>query len=150
MENTLNDTALNGLEAFLNLLKNDVLNSMQAMGKAADAQTIDQMAVTKTSTGFQLELPGFLQILETGRAPTGKNAQTSNPPMIDRIKEWCLEKGIPEKQAWAIKKSIDKNGFKGKPGLLSNPLSAENIKHRVDPVLDQLASIIGMQITVSL
>jgi hypothetical protein len=62
--------------------------------------------------------------------------------MIDRIKQWCQAKGIPEQAAWAIKKSIDKKGFPGTPGILSEPLGDANIDLRLSqniaPIADDI------------
>src|ERR1700761_1586103 len=120
------------LTSFLESLKTDIINSMQAKGKYATGQTAQQITIEGDDDNLQLQIPAYIQILETGRAPTGKNALPGNPPMIDRIKQWCQAKGIPDKAAWAIKKSIDKNGFKGTPGILSEPLGDDNINLRLD------------------
>ena len=42
--------------------------------------------------------------------------------------------------AFESEKSIDKNGFKGKPGILSEPLGDDNINMRLSPVLENLAN----------
>jgi hypothetical protein len=130
----------NQLTLFLDQLKTDLLNSMQAKGSGASPQTISQIAITAEGDKAQLQIPGFLQTLETGRGPTSKNAAPGVPPMIQRIKQWCLAKGIPEREAWAIKKAIDKHGFKGKPGILTEPLSDENIDLRLKPVMENMAN----------
>jgi hypothetical protein len=127
------------LTSFLETIRADIINSLQANGKDASGQTAKQLTITADNTSAQLELPGYMQLLETGRGPTSPDAVAGNPPMIQRIQQWCREKGIPDKAAWAIKKSIDKNGFKGVPGLLSEPLSDDNINRRLDPVLAQMA-----------
>ncbi|MDP9080911.1 MAG: hypothetical protein M3O71_26120 [Bacteroidota bacterium] len=132
------------LTLFLEGIKTDLINSIQASGSAASSQTISQMKTTVTEDKAQLQIPGFLQTLESGRGPTPKNATRGEPPMITRIKQWCQQKGIPEKEAWAIKKAIDKHGFKGKPGILSQPLSDENIDLRLKPVMESVAEeIVG-------
>lgn len=95
---------------------------------------------------MRLELPGYVQLLETGRKPTSANAVPGNPPMIQRIQQWCREKGIPDKAAWAIKKSIDKHGYKGKPGILSIPLGDDNINSRLDILMPCIASAIIDQV----
>jgi hypothetical protein len=84
--------------------------------------------------------------LEKGRVPTGKDAMPGNPPMIQRIMEWCEAKGISVKAAWAIKKSIDKKGYAGKPGILSEPLGGDNINLRLDPVMDDIATEISAEL----
>jgi len=131
---------------FLETLKTDVINSMQAKRADGNGQTVKQLLITVDGSKTQLELPGYMQLLETGRGPTSKNALIGNPPMLQRIRQWCREKGIPDKAAWAIKKSIDKNGFKGKPGILSDPLSDNNISFRLENLLDCIASVITEQL----
>ncbi|MFI5159137.1 MAG: hypothetical protein ACHQF4_09750 [Sphingobacteriales bacterium] len=131
---------------FLETLKTDLVNSMQAKGTDASGQTAKQLTITIDCGKTQLEMPGYIQLLETGRGPTNKNAVASNPPMLQRIQQWCREQGIPDKAAWAIKKSIDKKGFKGKPGILSEPLGDDNINFRLKNLLDCVATVLDEQI----
>jgi hypothetical protein len=130
----------NQLTIFLHSLKTDIINSMQAKGSYGSGRTAKEITITTEGNKAQLQIPFVLQVLEKGRGPTGKNARPGSPPMIDRIKQWCQEKGIPEREAWAIKKSIDKYGFKGKPGLLTEPLSPENIDQRLKSVMTNMAN----------
>jgi len=123
---------------FLELLKTDVINSMQANGKDATGQTAKQLTIVEDGANVQLQLPGYMQMLETGRGPTGLNAVAGDPPMIQRIQQWCQAKGIPDKAVWAIKRSIDKKGFKGIPGLLTEPLGEDNINTRLNPIMDSM------------
>ena len=134
----------------LELLKTDIINSLQAAGSNASRQTAKQLTITQQDNSLQLNLPGYMELLETGRGPTGPNAVPGDPPMIQRIQQWCREKGIPDKAAWAIKKSIDKKGFKGKPGILSAPLGDDNINNHLNPILEAIAEEISKQITGSI
>ena len=136
----------NLLTTFLSSLKTDVVHSMQAKGKYTTGQTAQQITIEASNEKAQLQLPAYMQALETGRSPTGKNALPGNPPMIDRIKQWCQAKGIPDKAAWAIKKSIDKNGYKGTPGILSEPLGNDNINLRLNQSAGPMADKIVNQI----
>jgi len=129
----------NHLTTFLDSLKTDVIHSLQARGKYATGQTAQQITIEGDANSYQLNLPAYIQALETGRSPTGKNAIPGNPPMIDRIKQWCQAKGIPDKAAWAIKKSIGKKGFPGTPGILSEPLGKTNISLRLIQTIDLMA-----------
>ncbi|GAC1312340.1 MAG: hypothetical protein NVSMB24_33640 [Mucilaginibacter sp.] len=138
------------LTQFLETLKTDLINTMQANGRYATGQTVRQFIITGDENGMQLQLPGYTRLLETGRGPTGKNAAASDPPMIQRIKEWCQARGIPDKAAWAIKKSIDKKGYKGITGLLSEPLGDENINLRLTQVLENIAAQVSEQIVKEL
>jgi hypothetical protein len=134
------------LTQFLELLRSDVINALQAAGKNATGQTAKQLTITEDEARVQLQLPGYMQLLETGRGPTSPDAITGDPPMIQRIQQWCQAKGIPDKAAWAIKKSIDKKGFKGIPGLLSEPLGDDNINLRLSQVLDGMAKEISEEL----
>ncbi|HTK21828.1 MAG TPA: hypothetical protein VL442_20065 [Mucilaginibacter sp.] len=127
------------LTIFLESLKSDLIHTMQAKGKYATGQTAQQITVDSNGDNAQLHIPGYLQLLETGRGPTSKTALPGNPPMIDRIKQWCQAKGIPDQAAWAIKKSIDKKGFPGTPGILSEPLGDANINLRLGQNTNLLA-----------
>lgn len=129
----------------LNNLKTDLLNSLQAKGTTA-TQTINQIQITTDGDTQQLQIPGYLQILETGRGPTPKNAPPGNPPMIRRIQQWCQAKGIPDKAAWAIKKKIDKVGYPAKPGIITDALGNDNINARLNESSDQIAENITTQI----
>jgi hypothetical protein len=135
---------------FLELLKTDVINSMQANGKDATGQTAKQLTIVEDGNNVQLQLPGYMQLLESGREPTGLNATAGDPPMIQRIQQWCQAKGIPDKAAWAIKKSIDKKGFKGVPGLLTEPLGDDNINMRLNPLMDSIADAISEELIKSI
>jgi hypothetical protein len=130
----------------LETLKTDVLNSLQANGSGVGGQAAKQITITTDGNTAQLQLPGYLQLLETGRGPTLKDAVAGNPPMIQRIQQWCKEKGIPDKAAWAIKKSIDKKGFKGKPGILSGPLGNDNINMRLNAIMESIAAALNEEV----
>lgn len=150
MSNTDPNSPFRGMGGFLELLKTDIIHSLQANGKMATGQTAQQIIVVTDGDTARLELPGYIQLLESGRGPTGVNPVQGNPSMIDRIKQWCQAKGIPDSAAWAIKHSIDKNGFKGVPGILSQPLGDDNINMRLTPATDQLADTIMQNIIDSL
>ena len=135
----------NNFSHALELLKTDLINSMQAKGSYTTGQTANNIKVVIEANKAQLQIPGILQTLEKGRGPTSKNAPPGNPSMIERIKQWCQAKGIPNREAWAIKKAIDKYGTKPKPGLLSEPLNIENLDRRLKPVMENMANeLIGL------
>jgi hypothetical protein len=137
------------LTTFLESLKTDVINSMQAKGKYATGQTAQQITIEGDGDTMHLQLPAYMQVLENGRAPTAKNTIPGSPPMIERIKQWCQAKGIPDKAAWAVKKSIDKKGYKGVPGILSEPLGNDNINMRLNQVTNPMADALVAQIVDS-
>lgn len=126
------------LTTFITNLKTDLINSLQSKG-ITGTQTIAQINEVNNGNRHQLQIPAYLQIVETGRRPTSQNPIPGDPPMIVRIKQWCAEKGIPDKAAWAIKKKIDKVGYAGKPGTLSGPLGDENINLRLTQASEEIA-----------
>lgn len=138
------------LSQLLESLKTDVINSMQAKGRYATGQTANHITIVTDGNKAQLQVPAYMQALETGRGPTTKNATQGNPPMLQRIQQWCRAKGLPDKAAWAIKKSIDKKGYKGTTGILTEPLSNENINLRLSPLLETLVAETTEQILNSL
>lgn len=138
------------LTTFLESLKADVIHSLQSNGKYITGQTSQQIVIETDGDNPQLQLPAYIQVLESGRKPTSPNAVPGSPPMIDRIKQWCQAKGIPDKAAWAIKKSIDKNGFKGTPGIISGPLSDANIDLRLSQAITPFTDEIAQQIIDSI
>jgi len=139
---TMNDQ----LTSFLDSLRTDVIHSMQANGKYATGQTAQQINIVDDGEKVSLQMPNYIQSLEFGRNPTGPNPIPGDIPMIDRIKQWCQAKGIPDKAAWAIKKSIDKKGYKGIPGILSEPLGNDNLNRRLTQVTDNISGNIARQI----
>ncbi len=123
---------------FLNTIRAELISALQTSGRDSSGQTSAQISITEDENAVKLEVPGYVRLLETGRKPTSNNAPRSNPPMIERIQVWCQEKGLSEKAAWAIKKSIDKKGFKGTPGLL-DALTEDNLNQKLVPFLDNMA-----------
>lgn len=133
------------LTNLINTLKTDLINSLQSKGITSD-QTISQIKTIDNGNQQQLQIPGYLQIVEKGRGPTSSNPVPGDPPMIQRIQQWCHEKGIPDKAAWAIKTKIDKVGYAAKPGTLSQPLGDANVSSRLDQSAGQIADEILTQI----
>lgn len=150
MTNSSSHSSGNDLQDILSSLKTDIINSLQAKGVGNLSKTATEITISTGTNKAQLQIPGYLHIVETGCGPTSKNPQRGNVPMIQRIQQWCRENGIPDKAAWAIKKSIDKHGFKGKPGLLSEPLSTENISLRLQPVMTNIANKLTTEILINL
>jgi hypothetical protein len=134
------------LTIFLESIRTDIINSMQASGKYATGSTAKQLTIVDNGENVQLQMPPYLQALETGRKPTGNDAVPADPPMIQRIQQWCQAKGITDKAAWAIKKSIDKKGYKGTQGIITEPLSDDNINLRLNPVMESIAEEISKEL----
>lgn len=127
-------------------LKTDVINSMQSKGKYATGETVANLTDAVSNDYAALFAPWWIDALEVGRKPTSQGAQPGTPPMIDNIKAWCLAKGIPIGAAWAIKKNIDKVGYPGKPGVLTEPLSDDNVNARVNVACELISQIQGERV----
>jgi hypothetical protein len=50
------------LTAFLEALKTDVINSLQANGKYATGQTVKEITIVDNGDNLQLQLPGYTQV----------------------------------------------------------------------------------------
>lgn len=66
------------LTTFLESLKSDIIHSLQSKGKYATGQTAQQIIVNTDGDNPQLQIPGYLELLETGRGPTGTNAVSNS------------------------------------------------------------------------
>lgn len=139
---------LNAEEILLDIMNNiqtDVINSMQSKGRYATGETMAALEIVQNGTQVQLLAPKHIDALEYGRGPTTAGAVAGNPPLIDRIKAWCDAKGIDQKAAWAIKKNIDKVGYPGIQGVLTEPLSDDNLDRRLNAGLEEIANDFGQR-----
>jgi hypothetical protein len=125
----------------------DTTNSLQANGRYATGETVKSFEVVTTETAVQLLAAGYVNILEDGRGPTSPDAIPGDPPMIERIKAWCDAKGIDQKAAWAIKNKIDKEGYAGIEGVISEPTSEDNISRRLNPAINEIGNNIAQQVS---
>jgi len=129
------------LTSFVDTIKNDVIHSMQANNRVGTGDTIKELTEVAGDDYVALLAPWWIDAQEYGRKPTSPTGpyQISDPSFIDRLKAWCAAKGIVQGAAYAIKKKIDKEGYEGKPGVLTEPLGIDNINMRLDPICEQMA-----------
>lgn len=132
------DTNQQIISTALTNIRTDIINSLQANGRNATGETIAALEIALREDGGQLLAPWWIDALEKGRKPTSQGAQLGDPPMIERIKAWCTAKGIDTAAAWAIKKSIDKYGYPGKPGVLTQPLELADA--HINEACEQIAT----------
>jgi len=125
-------------------IRADVANSLQEKGRFASGHTIEELQVVNVNESkVQLEAAPWTIFLETGRPPTSPDAPKGDPTVFQRIQEWIAFKGtIPASAAYAITQKIHKQGYKGTPGVLSNPLSDDNIDKRANEVAENLANLL--------
>lgn len=137
-----NDKEIQILTDLVTGIKNDVIMSLQAAGRVASGGTIKKLIVVQNNDKVQLEAPGYIGFLETGRGPTSPNAPAGDPTLFVRIQDWCSDKGIDQKLAYPITQKIHKQGYAGKPGVLSEPLSDNNINRRADAAVGFLSDLL--------
>lgn len=82
---------------------------------SATHQTVNSVSSEVTETDYTVSLKLFARkyvgLLQTGRKPTTKNP---SPEMIELLTEYAKARGMskPESAAWAIAKTINKQGDK--------------------------------------
>ena len=149
----------NPLSDFIEAIKLDIVNSIQEKGRYATGETIRKIEHVDEELRSILYGPAYIDALEFGRKPTSPGAPAGNPTVYDQIQIWAAAKGIPEfvsadgKQinVWrAITEKIHRYGYPGKPGVLTEPLSDENINNRLQETLDQIATLTATNVAQSL
>ncbi len=139
------------LLAVVNQLKADVIASMQQHDRYVTGRTAEALEVTDIGeNAAALWAPLYIDALEKGRGPTGTGVTKSDPDLYERIKEWCAAKGIDKRAAWPITQKIHREGYAGKPGVLTEPLSDENLNKRMQEGLGTLAFLYAHELADSL
>ncbi|MDR3551215.1 MAG: hypothetical protein P4L31_07420 [Candidatus Babeliales bacterium] len=137
------------LNNIINAIKTDVINSMQAHGQYATGQSINQLETIVDGESGQLLAPFWIWALEFGRKPTSPGAAAGDPTLYQSICIWAAAKGIAEFSTndkgekinvWrAITAYIHKNGYPGKQGVLTEPLSDDNVNSRINEQMEVFA-----------
>ena len=132
-------------------LQQSLIASLNSAGRFATGKTAAAIQIETISPEHtRLVAPDFFYALETGRKPTGAGAAKGDPTLFQSIQEWCSAKGIDPKAAWPITESIHKNGYPGTPGVISEPLSEDNIEKYFKPALGDLAGLFAMKVLETL
>ena len=137
------------LNNILNNIKIDVINSLQANGQYATGQTISQLETITDGDSGQILAPFWIWALEYGRKPTSPGAAAGDPTLYQSICVWAAAKGIAEfstndkgetVNVWrAITAYIHKYGYAGKQGVLTEPLSDDNVNMRINEQMEIFA-----------
>lgn len=87
----------------------------------------------------------FIMVIETGRKAT----PTYKPSIefVKSIQQWAAAKGIDKRFAYAIAKSIHKEGTKGTPGVITNVINDTLINTISKDVLTKFANLYMSNIT---
>lgn len=137
-------------------IKERVIASMQQNKSVATGKTIANMDVVVSTENAQLWAPLSIDALEYGRSPTRVDAPAGNPTVYQCIVEWAQAKGIDEfgtnkmgetVNVWrAITASIHKEGYEGTPGVITGPLSDDNMSEFLDPACNAMADQVGNEV----
>lgn len=105
-------------------------------GKTADSINFE-VSETSERTAFQIVASKVLPILQEGRRPSAKM------PPVQNILQWIRDRGIkaqiPDQSlAFLIARKIQREGFKGTPGLIDSVIN----DRLVDSITEGVADII--------
>lgn len=131
-------------------LRLDLIASFALANRVATGNTESQLETTADDTSAQLTAPFWIYTLQDGRKPTKGNAAKGDPTLFEQIKAWCQAKGIDQKAAYPITKSIHENGYPGTPGIIDEPLSDDNVDRWLNKSLGPLAELFANQISENL
>ncbi len=123
-------------------------NELRRLDKKATGRLLKSLESRVIKTGFgtvytiQLRAEDYLQWVDAGRKP-GKY------PPLSAIKEWTRAKGISEKLAFPIARSIAKNGIKKTDVIqksLNKQLRGSQYAHLEDGVSDWVDDMVNQMI----
>lgn len=91
-----------------------------ATGRTNDSITFEVIENTLTVSGRDAILT-----LEYGRPPTGEGRGlfSETGSFLYQIKEWVSARGLPEESAYPIYVKINREGFEGTEGVISEPVN---------------------------
>lgn len=130
------------LNDLVTAVRNDVIHSLQANGREATGATIKELQQATINNKVMLLAPSWITALENGRKPTPEGTPPSDPTLREALIPWLDARGIPQSAAYAVAKKIHQKGYKGTPGVLSEPLSDDNINRLADQAADNLATLL--------
>jgi len=108
----------------LTTLLNDVSENLYKNNRVASGKTAKSLKVVTKIVGEKITGTLFgskvLENLEYGRGKT-KNA-SGNATWKGELLSWMRIRGIPEGAFYPIWRKINREGYKGTPGLVSNPV----------------------------
>ena len=108
----------------LTTLLNDVSENLYKNNRVASGKTAKSLKVVTKIAGEKIIGTLFgssvLDTLEYGRGKT-KNPSSSATWAAD-LRGWMRIRGVPEGAFYPIWRKINRDGYKGTPGLISNPV----------------------------
>jgi len=85
-----------------------VRNELKSQDKVVTGETADSVRYVLTETGVEVRANASIMTLIRGRKPTTKKGDGQ---VLAKIKQWCKDRGIPEKYAYPITKRIHEQGI---------------------------------------
>lgn len=123
---------------------------MATHDRVATGKTIKQiLVITEGANRMYIVGPARLLALEKGRKPTsqtGPYQQAEGFSFKQNLYLWMMARNIDKKFFYPIYRKINRDGYKGTPGVLADPLSEENINKAMDESLGALADLYTQQV----
>lgn len=133
-----------------NAIMAELIASMHRYGRVASGRTINAIELhVEGDSRMYISGPAYIFALEKGRKPTGATGpfpRYGGLTFKESLKLWMAAKGIEAKAFYPIYRSINKKGFAGTPGVLTQPLSDQAIDKALDSNLGVLANLYVQQI----
>jgi len=85
-----------------------VRNELTAQDKVVSGETANSVRYVLTETGLEVRAKASIMTLVLGRKPT---TNKGDGQVLAKIKQWCKDRGIPEKYAYPITKRIHEQGI---------------------------------------
>lgn len=132
------------LAEVIELSKIDLINSMQANDRVATGDTIKALEIVKNEDGAKLLAPDYIDDLEFGSK--GRNRKPVDPA---RLARWADARNYFGNLTY-LKERLDNVGYEGRPGVLTQPLSALNINNHAESKLNKLAVLVSNDVAQSI
>lgn len=139
----LDKIILKPLKKVTDSLGEDVVQSLKDKDRYATGDTAKAIKSEQKIDSAQLTAPGYIQDLEFGK-------KKGELPSESKIRRWCEARGISPNRVDSIRAKIYLKGYKGRAGVLTDPLSTANINATIDRVLEQVAVLVTSQINKEL
>lgn len=115
------------LQKGLDILKKDIQDNLKSNDRNASGKTSRSLNVSVDANADRVKgvLYGdeqTLEVLEFGRPPS-ENGQKGKRTWEFDLRKWMTYRGIPQSAFYPIWRKINRDGFKGTQGLVSQPMA---------------------------
>jgi len=140
MQITIDIATLDILSEVTGSLATDLRRSLKEKDRYATGETDRQIETRQTEDTSQLVGPSHIYDLEFGK-------KKGTLPSEERIKAWCQARGIDLKRVDSIRAKIYLRGYRGRQGVITNPLSDSNINNTLNDKLNRLADLVTQSVS---